>query len=52
MVERDTIYPHPQWPIRIPRGPSLEYAHELKRDRAILEIQENIRTLSGPSKWV
>jgi len=31
--------------VRVPRGLSLEQAHQLRRDRAILEIQENIRAL-------
>ena len=47
MAERDITSPPLQQPVRVPRGLSLEQAHELRRDRAILEIQENIRTLTA-----
>jgi len=32
--------------VRVPRGLSLEQAHKLRRDKAILEMQESIRTLA------
>ena len=47
MAERENTSPRPQQPVRVPRGLSLEQAHELMRDRAILEMQESIRTLAA-----
>jgi len=41
MVEMDTTSPPLELPIRVPKGLSLEQTHELKRDKAILEMQEN-----------
>jgi len=38
MAERDNTSPPPQQPVRVPRGLSLEQAHEFKRDRAILKM--------------
>jgi len=32
--------------VRVPKGLFLEQAHELRKDRAILKIQESIRTLA------
>ena len=45
MAERENTSPPPQQPVRVPRGLSLKQAYELRRDRAILEMQENIKTL-------
>ena len=47
MAERENTSPPPQQPMRVPRGLSLEHAHELIRDTAILEMQENISTLTA-----
>ena len=37
----DTTSPPLELPIKDPKGLSLEQTHELRRDKAILEIQEN-----------
>jgi len=47
MAERENTSLPPQQPMRVPRGLSLEQAHEFRRDRAILEMQENIRALTA-----
>ena len=51
MAEREDPSSSPQnaplrEPVRVPRGMTLEQAHEMRRDRAILEMQESIRTLT------
>ena len=47
MIERENTSSPPQQPVRVPRGLSLEHAYELGRDRAILKMQESIRTLTA-----
>jgi len=46
MAKRENISPLPQQHVRVPRGLSLKQAHELRTDRAILKMQENIRALT------
>jgi len=46
MTDRENTSPPPQQPVRVPRGLYLEQAHELRRDRASLEMKERIRTLA------
>jgi len=46
MIDRENTFPPPQQPVRVPRGLSLAQAHKLRRDNAILKMQESIRTLA------
>jgi len=46
VTERENTSSPPQQHVRVPRGLFLDQAHELRRDRAILEMQETIKTLA------